>query len=274
MRGCARCLESHLERIHTFIQGRLLETLWDFFRFDYNQALSFLKTLLSDSLWHYRVKELHAKDRSYHIATGCFLCEWEPIGMCMDGLVEYVIDIGLYDEPPNHDTEDETPPPPPGEDTEVDESVGENELEGSEDELEAEPIEEGNPREEPSAKYEAKEDLDTGKDHEEEPLDESDREEDLMEEDDPKDDLEEDPEEEPLEENDPEEDPIEEKDPEEELEEGPLENEEPKEEPLEGEDPKEDQVDGGRSGGRPRRRTTRARGHPLEARQMWSNVSG
>ena len=60
--------------------------------------------------------------------------------MNMDGLVEYVIEIGPYDETPTLDTEDDTPPTPPEEDTEDDESIRENELNGSEDELKAEPL--------------------------------------------------------------------------------------------------------------------------------------
>jgi len=58
------------------------------------------------------------------------------MGMTMDGLLDYLKDIGPYDEPPTLDTEDDTPPSPE-EDTKDDESVGENELKGSEDELEA-----------------------------------------------------------------------------------------------------------------------------------------
>jgi len=64
------------------------------------------------------------------------------------------------------------------EDTENDESIGENELMGREDELEEEPIKEGNPREEPSVEYELKED--PGEDTEEEPLEEDDPKEDPM----------------------------------------------------------------------------------------------
>ena len=57
--------------------------------------------------------------------------------MTMDGLVDYLKDIGPYDEPPTPDTEDDTLSRPPKEDTEDDDSAGENELIGSEDELEA-----------------------------------------------------------------------------------------------------------------------------------------
>jgi len=77
--------------------------------------------------------------------------------MDMDGLVEYLMDIGPDDEPPTLDTEDDTPPRPK-EDIEDDESIRENELKHSEDELEAKPIEQENPREEPSTEYEPEED--------------------------------------------------------------------------------------------------------------------
>ena len=72
--------------------------------------------------------------------------------------MDYLIDIGSYDQPPILDTEDDTLPPLAEEDTEDDESGGENELMGRENELVKEPIEEGNPREEPSVEYELKED--------------------------------------------------------------------------------------------------------------------
>ena len=39
-------LESHLKRIHTFLQERLAEIPNDCLRFDHNQAPFFLKTLL------------------------------------------------------------------------------------------------------------------------------------------------------------------------------------------------------------------------------------
>ena len=75
----------------------------------------------------------------------------------MGELEDYLIDICPYDEPPTPDPKDDTPPAPPEANTEDDESVGENELKGSEDALEEEPIEEGNPREEPSVEYEPEE---------------------------------------------------------------------------------------------------------------------
>jgi len=144
-------LKSHLERIHAFLQERLDEIPNDCFRSDHNQALFFLKTVIPDPLWRFRVRELHLKNRPYHFAGGCRLCEWEPMGMTMDGLVDYLKDIGPYVEPPTADTEDDTSPPPPSEeDIEDDESVGENELRGSEDELKTEPVAEGDPRGEPS----------------------------------------------------------------------------------------------------------------------------
>ena len=68
-------------------------------------------------------------------------------------------------------------------DTEDDEFVEENELEGRKDELEAEPIKEGNPREETLVECKPKED--PGENPNEEPLREDDLEEDLMEEEDP-----------------------------------------------------------------------------------------
>jgi len=64
--------------------------------------------------------------------------------MNLAGLVHHLIDVGSYDQPPTLDTEDETPPPPAEEDTKEEESVGENERMDREDELEQEPIEEGN----------------------------------------------------------------------------------------------------------------------------------
>jgi len=92
--------------------------------------------------------------------------------MNMDGLVDYLIDIGPHDQPFPPDIEDDTPPPPAEEDTEDDEFVRENKLMEREDELAEESIQEGNPREEPSVEYEPKEDL--GEDLEEEPLEEDD----------------------------------------------------------------------------------------------------
>ena len=58
-------LESHLEKIETFIHGRLLEIANDYLRFDHNQELFFLLTLLTDPLWRYRVKELYPKTRPF-----------------------------------------------------------------------------------------------------------------------------------------------------------------------------------------------------------------
>jgi len=44
-------LESHLERIETFVHGRLMGTPNGILRFDHNQALFFLLSPSSDLLW-------------------------------------------------------------------------------------------------------------------------------------------------------------------------------------------------------------------------------
>jgi len=119
-------LESDLEWIETFIHGKLLGIPNDCLRFDHNQTLFFLLTLSRDPLWCYKVKKLHPKTRPFHIIDGCFLCELELIGLDLHGLVDRLIDIGPYDEPPTLDTEDDTLPPRTEEDTEDEESVGEN----------------------------------------------------------------------------------------------------------------------------------------------------
>jgi len=132
-------LKVHLEQAHTFLQVRLEEIPNDCLIFVHNQTLFFLLTHKRDPLWHYRVKRLHPRLRSFHIDGRCCLCDWVPMEMTMGELVDYLIDIGPYEEPPTPDREDDTPPPPPEEDTKDDESVGENELKGSKDELEEEP---------------------------------------------------------------------------------------------------------------------------------------
>jgi len=204
-------LESHLEQVHNFLRASLGEIPNDCLRFVHNETLFFLLTLKRDLLWHYRVKTLHPKPKPFHADGECCLCEWVPMEMTMGELVDYLMDICPYDEPSTPGTEDDAPPPPPEEDTEVDESVGENELRGSKDELEVEPIGEGDRREEPSVEYEPDEDPggeeppaeyeleeDPRKDPKEEPLEESDPEEDLMGKEDPEEDPEEDPMEEPF----------------------------------------------------------------------------
>jgi len=40
------------------------------------------------------------------------------LGLDLEGLVDHLIDIRPYNQPPNPDTEDVTPPPPVEEDTE------------------------------------------------------------------------------------------------------------------------------------------------------------
>ena len=160
------------------------------------------------------------------------MCEWEPIGLDMGRLVECLMDIGPYDEPPTPDTKDDTSPPPVEEDTKDDEFMGENKLMEREDGLAGEHIKEGNPREEPSVEYEP--DEDSGEDAKEEPLEDDNPQEDLMEDEDLAEDPEEDPEEEPLEGDDPEDDPMEEDDPEEDP------KEDPEDEPLKENDLEED----------------------------------
>jgi len=123
-------LESHFEKIETFIHRRLLRITNECLRFDHNQTLFFLLTLSRDPLWRSRVKKLHPKTRPFHIAGRCFLCEWELIWLDLHGLVDRLIDIGPYDEPPTLNTKDDTPPPPVEEDTEDEELKGENELIG------------------------------------------------------------------------------------------------------------------------------------------------
>ena len=105
---CGVSLGSHLEQIHTFLQERLAEILNDCLRFDHNQSLFFLKTLLPNPWLRYRIRELHPQDKPYHFAGRCCLCEWEPMGMTMDGSEDYLRGIGPYNEPPTPDTEDDT----------------------------------------------------------------------------------------------------------------------------------------------------------------------
>ena len=66
----------------------------DWLRFDQNQALFFLWALSSDLLWCYRVKEVHPKNKPFPFVGGCCLCEWEPIGLDLYGLVDCLIEIG------------------------------------------------------------------------------------------------------------------------------------------------------------------------------------
>lgn len=68
--------------------------------------------------------------------------------MNLAGQVDHLINMGPYDQPSTPDTKYETPPPPAEEDEE-EEYVGENEIMDRKDELGEEPIDEGNPREEP-----------------------------------------------------------------------------------------------------------------------------
>ena len=166
-------LTSHLEQVETFIHGRLEGMPSDCLRFRHNQTLFFLLTLLCDSVWHYRVREFHPKNRLFNFIRRCCLCDWEPMGSDLEELVDHLINVGPNDQPSTPNNEDKTPPPPVEEDTKDEESVGENRL--IDEELREEHIKE------------------------EEPLDEKDPKEDPMEEEDPK----EEPKEESLEEDDP-----------------------------------------------------------------------
>ena len=60
--------------------------------------------------------------------------------MNLAGVVEHLIDVGLYDQPPILDTKEETPPLPTGQDTEEKESIGGNELVDGVKELGEEPV--------------------------------------------------------------------------------------------------------------------------------------
>jgi len=86
-------------------------------RFDHNQALFFLLTLWGDPLWRYTVNELHPEERAFMVAGDCCLCKWQPINFNLNELVDHLIDVGPYDEPPTPDSRDANPPPPVEEDT-------------------------------------------------------------------------------------------------------------------------------------------------------------
>ena len=121
-------LTSHLKRVETFIRRRFDGIPNECLRFGHNQTLFFLLTLLSDPVWHYRVRKLHPKTRLFSFFGRCYLYDWEHMGLDLEGLEDHLIDVGSYDQPPIPDTKDETPPPPVEEDTEDEEFVGENGL--------------------------------------------------------------------------------------------------------------------------------------------------
>jgi len=135
-------LESQLERVKIFFFARLAEVPTDCLRFGQNQTFFFLLTLLRDPMWHYRINQLHPKRRPIEIPRGCSLCEWEPMEMTLNELVDYLIDVGPYEEPPTPDFEDTTPPLSLAEDTEESEDEREPRVEeyreDSEDEGESE----------------------------------------------------------------------------------------------------------------------------------------
>jgi len=115
-------LESHLERVKIFIHGRLAEVPDDCLRFDHNQALFFLLTLWGDPLRRYRVEELHPGERAFMVARDYCLCKWQPTGFNLNELVDHLMDVGPYAEPPTPNSEDANPPPPIEGDTKEEET--------------------------------------------------------------------------------------------------------------------------------------------------------
>jgi len=111
-----------LERVEIFVHGRLAEVPDDCLRFDHNHALFFLLTLWGNPLWRYRVEKLHPGERAFMVARDCCLCKWQPMGFNLNELVDHVMDVGPYDEPPTPDSEDANPPPPIEGDTEEEET--------------------------------------------------------------------------------------------------------------------------------------------------------
>jgi len=89
-------LTSHLEWVETFIHGRLEGIPNNCLRFAHNKALFFLLTLLGGPVCCSRVRELHPKTRLFNFFNRCCLCEWEPMGMNLAGLVDHLIDVGPY----------------------------------------------------------------------------------------------------------------------------------------------------------------------------------
>ena len=136
-------LESHLEQVEIFLDGRLAEVPDNCLRFNHNEALFFLLTLWGDPLWRYRVNGLHPGERAFMVAGDCCLCKWQPMHFDLNELVDYLIDISPYDEPPNPDSGDANPSPPVEGDTDE-----EGDPMGEED-PEEDPMEEEDPEEYP-----------------------------------------------------------------------------------------------------------------------------
>ena len=68
-------LVSHLKRVEEVIHGLLVEAPNDYLRFEDNQTLFFLLTLLGDLAWHYRINDLHPKNRAFYHHDRCCLCD-------------------------------------------------------------------------------------------------------------------------------------------------------------------------------------------------------
>jgi len=101
-------LTIHLEQVETFIHGRSEAIPNDYLRFGHNQAPFFLLNLLGDLVWRYRVRELHPRTRLFTFFGRYCVCGREPTRMNLAGLVDHLIDMGPYDQPPTLSTEDET----------------------------------------------------------------------------------------------------------------------------------------------------------------------
>ena len=56
------------------------------------------------------------------VARDCCLCKWQPMGFNLNELVDHLMDVGPYDEPPTPDFEDANPPPSIKGDTEEEET--------------------------------------------------------------------------------------------------------------------------------------------------------
>ena len=85
-------LTSYLGRVEAFIHRRLEEIPNNCLRFRSNQALFFLLTLLGDPMWCYGVRELYPKTRFFSFFGRYCMCDWEPIGMNLVGLVDHLIE--------------------------------------------------------------------------------------------------------------------------------------------------------------------------------------
>ena len=85
------------------------------------------------------------------VTRDCCLCKWHAMGFNLNELVDHLMDVGPYDEPPTPDSEDANPPPPVEGDTEEEEMKGKKGLmiEEPREESEEEEAPYENPEEEP-----------------------------------------------------------------------------------------------------------------------------